>query len=415
MIRPMKKAILHHSLKSLIRLMPGFIPLLLLSALFSCNSRVAEDGEHHEEEMQPRNKKVVTITQKQFDAISLQLGRIEERNLTDVLKVTGFLKVPPQNKANITSLSGGTVQSILVREGDYVKKGQVLATLVHPELVKMQQEYLDAQSAVVYAEAEYLRQKELSQKNISAQKTLQQAQADYHSLQAKLSGLTQQLNLLGINTATVTPDHVETVISIKSPISGNISHIGVNIGSNLSPSDELMDVVDNSQLHADLFVFEQDFSKIRVGQSVDVTLTNLPGKQYKATIFAVGSAFEGGSKSIPVHAAITGDKAGLIEGMNVVAGVNIENKTTKAILSSAIVSSGGIDYIFIQDQKNETETSQAAGSLLFRQVQVKKGVTNDNYSEITPLEEIPENPAVVTSGAFYLLSMLTNEGEDHEH
>lgn len=402
-------------MKSLAKPLYRFLILIVLTAFFSCGNSGHEEEAHHGDEAQPESKKVVSITQKQFDAINIQLGRFEEKNLTDVLKVTGFLKVPPQNKANITSLSGGTVQSILVREGDYVSKGQVLATIINPELVKMQEDFLDTRSRIVFAEAEYERQKELSQKNVSSQKTFQQAQADYLSLKAKLSSLTQQLNLLGLNSAAITADRIETIISIRSPISGNISHIGVNIGNNLSPSDELMDVVDNSQLHVDLFVFEQDFSKIREGQPVDVALTNLPGKPYAAKIFAVGSAFEGESKSIPVHAAITGDKTGLIEGMNVVANVNIGNKTTTAIPSAAVVSSGGADYIFIREEAKELAAHEADNQFSFRQVQVKVGVTNEPYSEITPLEAIPENPEVVINGAFYLLSMLTNEGEEHEH
>ena len=411
----MKTLFNHTNMKSRIRLLQSLFTLITLFAFFSCGNSDPANKAQHDDEPQPKNNKVVRITQKQFKAINIQLGRIEQKNLTDVLKVTGFLKVPPQNKANITSISGGTVQSILVREGDYVNKGQMLATLIDPALVRMQEEFLDAQSKIAFAEAEYQRQKELTQKNVSAQKTFQQVQSDYLSLKAKLSSLSQQLILLGIESNAITPDHIETVISIKSPISGNISHINVNIGSNLSPADELMDVVDNSQLHVDLFVFEQDFSKIREGQSVDVMLTNLPGKQYTAKIFAVGSAFEGESKSIPVHAAITGDKTGLIEGMNVVANVNIEDKTTSAILSTAVVSSGGADYVFIRNNGHESIAHLTDEELSFRQIPVKKGVTNDTYSEITPLEEIPEDAEVVTNGAFYLLSILTNEGEEHEH
>lgn len=411
----MKTLFNHTNMKSRTRLLQSLFTLITLFAFFSCGKSDPATKAQHDDEPQPKNNKVVRITQKQFKAINIQLGRIEQKNLTDVLKVTGFLKVPPQNKANITSISGGTVQSILVREGDYVNKGQMLATLIDPALVRMQEEFLDAQSKIAFAEAEYQRQKELTQKNVSAQKTFQQVQSDYLSLKAKLSSLSQQLILLGIESNAITPDHIETVISIKSPISGNISHINVNIGSNLSPADELMDVVDNSQLHVDLFVFEQDFSKIREGQSVDVMLTNLPGKQYTAKIFAVGSAFEGESKSIPVHAAITGDKTGLIEGMNVVANVNIEDKTTSAILSTAVVSSGGADYVFIRNNGHESIAHLTDEEFSFRQIPVKKGVTNDTYSEITPLEEIPEDAEVVTNGAFYLLSILTNEGEEHEH
>jgi hypothetical protein len=65
-------------------------------------------------------------------------------------------------------------------------------------------------------------------------------------------------------------------------------------------------------------------------------LTNLPGKHYDAKIFSIGSAFEGESKSIPVHASIVGDKTGLIEGMSVIANINTGTNAVPAVPSSAI-------------------------------------------------------------------------------
>lgn len=395
--------------------------------LMSCGRTAPKVAEHPGEQEHHEQQTEVTITKKQFEAIKIQLGSIEQKNLTDVLKVAGFLKVPPQNKASVSAITGGTVQSILVHEGDFVQKGQALATLLNPEFVRMQQEFLDAQSQLTFAEAEYNRQKQLSEKNIGARKTFQQAESNYNSLKAKQNGLRQQLNLLGINTSSLSPDNISSVITIRSPIKGNISHIDINIGTTAEPSKKLMDVVDNSQLHLDLFIYEQDLLKIKVGQTVDVILTNLPGKQYTAKIFAVGSAFEGESKSIPVHAAITGDKTGLIEGMNVTANISIESNLTTAVPSTAIINSGGKDFIFLQTEgherveheHSETESKMVKEELgdvfTFSKVEVRKGVSNGAYTEITPLQEISEDPKVVINGAFYLMSMLTNEGEGHEH
>lgn len=403
--------------------------LITIIALFlmSCGNTVPEE-EHAEQHEHVESQTEVTITKKQFEAIQVQLGTIEEKNLTDVLKVTGSLKVPPQNKASVSAFSGGTVQAILVQEGDLVQSGQTLARLVNPEFVTMQQEYLDAQSRLIFAEAEFIRQKQLSEKNITAQKNYQQAESEYNSLKSKKNALIQQLNLLGINTASLTSENISSVINVKSPIKGNISHIDVNIGSTVEPSKELMDVVDNSQLHLDLFIYEQDLTKIKVGQTVDVILTNLPGKQYTAKIFAVGSAFEGESKSIPVHAAITGDKTGLIEGMNVTANISIKSNLTAAVPSSAIINNAGNDFIFIQTEGHEHTEHEHSDSeekmvkeelgdeFTFSKIEVRKGVSNGAYTEIMPLQAITGDPKVVVNGAFYLMSMLTNEEEEgHEH
>ena len=395
----------------------------LLSLISSCkNSDVKEVSGKAEESKIQEIVGQVNITKQQFDALNVAFGSIEQKNLKNNLKSTGFLTVPPQNKANITSAFGGTVQRILVKEGDKVNKGQTIVTLINPEFIKLQEQFLDAQSQLTYAEVECNRQKELSLKNVAAQKTFQQAESNFHSLKAKFNSLKGQLAILNIKTEQLTYDNISTFINVVSPIGGNVSNININIGTNAEASKTLMDVVDNSSLHLDLFVFEQELPIVKIGQNIDFSLTNLPGKNFTATIFSIGSAFENQTKTVPIHAEITGNKSGLIEGMNVTGLINIGNAPVSSVLSTALVSSAGNDYIFIQrtgdsgkKQKNankENKNEKPVSLFSFEKVQVKKGVTDGGYTEITPLRQIPGNAKVITNGAFYLMAMITNAGEE---
>lgn len=360
----------------------------------------------------PEAAKEVQIKKQQYDAIKIQLGSIEQKNMANVLKATGFLSVPPQNKASITSALGGTIRQIFVQEGDYVKKGQTLATLVNPEFVKMQQDYLETQAGLAFAKAQYERQKELSANEVSAKKTFQEAEANYLSLVAKLNSLKAQFSLMGINAANISSGNISSVINVRSPINGTISKVEVNLGLTVEPSKNLMEVVDNAHLHLDVFVYEQDLPKVKSGQNIDFTLINLPGKNYTAKIYSVGSAFENETKTISVHAEITGEKTGLIEGMNVTGLINIGQNISTAVLSSAIVSNSGNDYIFIEKQDSLHAGNEAQGLFTFEKIHVKKGITTGGYTEVSPLEEIHANAKVVTNGAFYLMAILTNAGEE---
>lgn len=395
--------------------------------LSSCGGAESEAGASKNDSAQVKPNEggnTVEITKQQFASINLQMGKIEQKNLTSTLKATGFLGVPPQSKASITSPIGGTVQSIKVQEGDHVQKGQVVCTLINPEFIKMQEEFLDVQSQLAFSENEYNRQKELSEKNVASKKTFQEAESNYRSLTAKVNSLKQQLELLNINAGNLTADKINSTINIISPISGSVSHIDINIGSNAEASKTLLEVVDNSHLHLDLFVFEQDLPKVKEEQTVDFTLTNLPGKSFSAKIYSIGSAFENETKTIPIHAEITGDKNGLIEGMNVTGSINLGNNLVPAVLTSAIASFSGSDYVFIQTAglpptahdhvKTETEVEQdkMGDMITFQRVQIKTGVTNGGYTEIIPLVQIPDTAKIVTNGAFYLSAILTNAGEE---
>lgn len=356
---------------------------------------------------------VVEVSKKQYDAISIQLGTIEKKNLANVLKATGFLSVPPQSKASITSSLGGTIKSISVQEGAAVRKGQTLATIVNPEFVRMQQEYLEAQAQLSFAKANYLRQQELAKENVSAKRVLQEAESNYKTLVARVSSLQRQFNLIGINSSSITSGNIVSSISVRSPINGTVSKVNVNLGTTVDPSTTLMTVVDNSHLHLDLFVYEQDLPKVNVGQNVDFSLTNLPGKNFLAKIYSIGSAFENETKTIPVHAEINGYIRELIEGMNVTGLINIGENATTAVLSNAVVSFSGTDYVFIKKQDTAHANQKPVdGKFVFERIRVKKGITSGGYTEITPLEEIPENAKVVTNGAFYLMAILTNAGEE---
>lgn len=384
-----------------------FITIISIALFYSCGSKSPAETEEGTtiEELVTEEINSVSVSAQQFKAIDLQLGNIEQRALSGTLKSNGFLKVPPERKADITALMPGTIKDIFIQEGDKVSKGQTLVTIVNPEFIKMQEAYLNTENELALATTEYNRQKGLSEKNISAQKTFQEAESNYKMLQTKINSLKNQLSLIGIDITNLTADKITSVIAVKSPVAGSISEIDVNIGSYVEPSNIIMDVIDNSHLHLDLFIFEQDLPKIKTDQKVTFTLINIPGKTYEAKVYSIGSAFENETKTITAHAEIVGNKTGLIEGMNVSANIEIENSTTSALPSDAIINNAGNDYIFIQKSENE-------GAYQFEKIQVKKGITNNGYTEITPLKEIPVDVKVVTNGVFYLLAILTNSGEE---
>lgn len=417
---------------------PLFILILLITSCSSENNTQVKDevAEQHEHE----NSNTVSMTPMQMKAIGLQFGTIEQKQLTASLKASGFLKVPNQNKASITSMYGGVIRSISVQPGNSVRKGQSIATVANPQLITLQEEYLSLESRVKYAQLEFNRQKELSGNNSGALKNFQQSETELSTLQIRKASLKKQLELIGVNTAKLSNDNIQSVITITSPVTGTVSRVMANIGSNVDLNSPIAEVVDNSQLHLDLFVYEKDLPKVKVGQIIHFTLTNNPGREYDAEIFGIGNTFEDASKALAVHATVKGDKVGLIEGMSITALVSLENATVQAVPTESIVNYQGRDYVFIAtdansedehhsdddgdkhdehnhshatDKKREPSTS-SEHSIVFERIPVRVGTTDVGYSEITLLKEIPSNSRIVTKGAFFLLAKMTNSGE-HEH
>lgn len=391
--------------------------LTILLILASCGSKKEETvkEEVHTEEALTNE---VSITALQMKTAGIELGTIELKNLKTSIKANGMLSVPNQNKAFITSVNSGVIRTLLIQPGSFVRKGQAVATIVNPDIARLQQELQTVNAQVSLSEIEYKRQKELVEGNAAPLKNVQRVQTELSTLRVTRNSLQKQLSAMGISTASVTRGNIITTITIRAPISGTVSNVSAQIGSNVDPSTPIAEIVNNSQLHLDLFVFEKDLPKLHANQTIHFTLTNNPGKEYDAQVYSIGTAFVNESKTIPIHAVVKGDKSGLIEGMNITAVISIGETVLPAVPTDAIVSFQGQDYVFVS--KNEPSTIQKGTDssktkdeeLNFERVQVVKGTSDVGFTEVTLMQDLPPKTRIVTKGAFFVLAKMTNIGEE---
>ncbi|MES2330747.1 MAG: efflux RND transporter periplasmic adaptor subunit [Bacteroidota bacterium] len=383
---------------------------VLSLSLASCGSKGKPKEEAVQEKKEPKgevNETGTSLTAEQIKTIGIQLGEIEQKQLTASLKTNGVLKVPNQNKASINSVYSGIIRSLLVQPGNTVTKGETIATISNPDFIQVQSEYIGLDSKIVLAEQEYNRQKELNAGNAGALKNLQAAEAEQKALRARKASMQQQIQLMGIDPSSLVSGKLVSVLSIKSPINGVVSNVMAKIGSYIDVSTAVAEIVDNSQLHLDLFVYEKDLSKLKNNLTIHFTITNDPGKEYDAKIFSLGSSFENESKAVSVHAMVSGNKTGLIDGMNVTASISLSKEVMSAIPSEAIVSHQGKDFVFVVDSVNSQKKET-----YFKMIPVAKGTSDIGYTEITLLKDIPAATKVVTKGAFFILAKMTNKSED---
>ncbi|WP_317125029.1 efflux RND transporter periplasmic adaptor subunit [Epilithonimonas vandammei] len=342
------------------------------------------------------------------------------------------MSLPNSSKANATSLYGGVIKSINVQIGDYVRKGQVIATIANPQFIQLQEEYLTINSKITFAEQEMQRQKELNTGNAGALKNLQNATAELNALRTRKASLHQQIQLMGINPNSVSNSSLKSSLIVTSPISGAISNVYGKIGSYVDVSSPVAEIVDNSSLHLHLNVFEKDLPLLKTGQTIHFTLTNNPVNEHDAVIYGIGSAFENDSKTIPIHARVKGNVKGLIDGMNITAIVSLNNVLSPSVPNDAVVDADGKKYIFVITNKKPqaageedghghdhgdektAHKEEAAGTVNFEKIEVVTGVTEMGYTSITPVTEIPKDARIVTKGAFFINAKLSGGG-GHAH
>ncbi|MBN8693107.1 MAG: efflux RND transporter periplasmic adaptor subunit [Bacteroidia bacterium] len=376
----------------------GFVFTVVLISSCGSKSEEATKEEHHEEEAS-----IVELTPEQVKIISLKLGKIEMKDLSGAIKVNGMLDVPPQNLVSISAPMGGFVKSTELLQGVKVTKGQAIVVMQHPDYIQMQQDFLETKSQLEYLELEYNRQKELSKDNVNSQKTLQQAKSQYESMLAKNAGLKSKLMMLGINGEKLTSQTMQNSITISSPISGYVTHVNVNIGMYVNPTDVMFKIVDTEHLHAELTVFEKDIPKIKLGQKVRFTLAN-ETEERTATVYLIGREIST-DRTVRIHCHLDKEDLDLLPGMYLKAYVEAGTQRLSALPNEAIVNFEGKDYVFVAEKEANH----------FKMFEVTKGISELGYTEIVTKEGLNNESLIVINGAYDILAKIKNSEEEGGH
>ena len=239
----------------------------------------------------------IPLTQQQMNNAGIKLGEMQRREMDATIQVNGLLVLRAQHMADVAPLMGGIVKAVLVKEGDNVHKGQVVAQIANTEMVALQREYFTACKEAETAELEWHRQQTLQQSGAGVKKTLQQAQTAYNIAHANATGIAQQLKQMGIDVKAVEKGRFATVFALRAPISGTVNEMTARLGSYADMQTPLMKICDNAAVEADLNVFERDIAKVKAGDRVWLTLTNQPGSKISGQVYGINQHFNTGTKA----------------------------------------------------------------------------------------------------------------------
>jgi len=362
----------------------------------------AQEEGGHEEGDEEDEEGEVHLSQLKFNSLDIKVDEIPTRSLSGLVEANGQLEVPPQYEATVTAILGANVTSIKVIEGDKVKKGQILATLAHPNLSLLQTNYVRAYNQMQFLEKEYERQKKLYEEKVGSGKTYQQTQADYLSMKGEVKGYESQLRQLSLNIEKVQGGDIYQNVPVVSPIGGFIQKVEVQIGQYVDPQKEMFMIINNDHIHADLMVFEKDIYKVKKGQTISFTVESVPGATLKAKIYSVGKQFEQNPKAVHIHAEIDQKEDFLIPGMYINGRIHTGEKPVLALPESAIIEEDGNPFIFTA----ETHQEDGETKWSFKAVEIRTGLADDGWVEIKLLEPLPEGTKVAWNNAYYLISEM---------
>lgn len=363
------------------------------------------ESENQEEEIDFQN---IPLSEKQVKAVDLKMGEAQEREMDAMLHVNGSLVLRAQDMGNVSSLMGGIVKNVYVKEGQMVSRGQVVATIENTDVVTLQREYYTAYKESEMARLELDRQKTLASAGAGIKKTLQMSEKNYKVAQANLLGTGRQLQQMGISTKQVAKGKFTTVFPLRAPISGTVSDMQASVGSYADMQTPLMKIRNNHAVECDLNVFEKDIAKVKVGDQVLVSLTNQPGVNVSGRVYGMNQYLNKGTKSVAVHVKLDAKRgAKLFEGMYVSGQIATGRQLCMTLPDKAIVSADGKQYVFALNQQHSK-----GGTYSFSRHEVTTGVSNNGYTEVALCKHLKKGQKIVTDNAFYLASLTGDHGEE---
>ena len=377
--------------------MKNIIRLFLITFLFaSCGSKTPVTEEQHTTE---EESNVITLTDAQMNNANIVAGKMEQKEITSILKVNGKIDVPPQNMVSISLPLGGYLKSTKLLPGMHVNKHEIIAVVEDNQFIQLQQDYLTAKAQLVLNETEYNRQKDLNAAKASSDKVFQQATAAFESQKILAKSLEEKLKLIGINPTKLSLQNISKSVNVYSPIDGFVTKVNVNIGKYVTPGDVLFELVNPTDIHLNLQVFEKDLNNVFIGQPVISYTNNNPAKKYRGDIILISKDVSSDGLT-EVHCHFDNYDKNLIPGMYMNAEIELKNHMSNVLPEEAVVRFEGKDYVF--EKKGETT---------FEMVPVQTGNINAGFIEITGDTTLLDK-SIVTKGAYALLMSLKNKEEE---
>ena len=373
------------------------IALSLFAVFASCSSKEKSTSEA---KALPANENVVTLTDAQIKNGAIQTGKPTTGSMSSILKVSGLVDVPPQNTVSISFPLGGYLKSTHLLEGTHVRKGQSIAVMEHQSLIQLQEDFLVAKTKTYFLQREYERQKLLNVNKSSSDKVLEQTESEYQMQRIITNSLKEKLRLIGLNPDRISENNITRSINIYSPIDGYVSAVNVNIGKFVNPSDVLFELVNPTDLHLALKVFEKDVHDIQIGQKIKAYMANNPEKIFEAEVILVSKNLDA-NRTAMIHCHFEKPEHELLPGMFLNAEIEVITNTAILVPEEAVVRSGDREYIFIEK-----------GNHHFELTPIKAGNSSNSKVEISSDKVNLLEQNIITNNAYAALMKLQNKGEE---
>jgi membrane fusion protein, copper/silver efflux system len=320
----------------------------------------------------------VDLTPERIQLIGMRTATVKREAIGGDLRTVGVVAANERGLAQINTRFGGWIQKLLVSEtGERVRRGQVLATIYSPEVFRAEQELLLTHgwsSAAGGAKPSH----------------------DHEEFAGGLdTNARQRLELLGIAPQEIDEmlrtGKATEAIPIRSTVDGYVVGKNAVAGVAVQSGSVLFEVADLTQVWVTADIYEQDISRVRVGQRARLELASYPGEMQLGKVTFIFPILDSGSRTLRLRLEFKNksDRNGprLRPGMYGTVYLDLPATAGLTVPSEAVVDTGETHYLFVSKEGGRFEPRM-----------VKVGARLKDKVEI--LSGVAEGETVVTTGNF---------------
>ena len=325
----------------------------------------------------------------------IELTSVTRQTMPVRVKCGGRIKARPGDIMSITPPHKGFIRRLNIQAGDPVKKGAILATLSHPDYLKLQQNYLSALGHYEYYRREYKRQGELAVDQAAPLSKVQKAKAYFDDYQSQVQSLEKQLGMLNIDPTQIKSGEPVTEIHLKAPISGFVSSIGVHPGQLANEEMVICKIVNMDHPRVVLDLAEQYAGGMEPGKKFSFTLAG-DRKRYEGEVKNTSQIIDPKTNTFKVYASILNAGRSFKHGRQVEASLIMGQDSVWAVPHGSLVDNQEGSFVFVLSGKG------------YQPVHIKTGNRQEGYVQII-------NPEALTNKKFAANAQVLLNYQDNQY
>jgi HlyD family secretion protein len=401
---------------------------------------------------------VVAIVKKKEVPVTIQKEKATRRNLTELVVANG--KIQPVVQVKISPEVSGEILKLPFKEGQEVKKGELLVSIRPDNYVAARDSSLanykysmansnNAAANLEKAALEYQRNQELFKKKLISDSDFLTAKTTYDVAKATLDGASEQVGMAYASLQSAKSDLLKT--DIVSPLDGKITKLSSQLGERVvgtatMAGTEIMTVSDLHEMEARVDIGEVDVVLIQAGQKVRLEVDAFKDCKFEGTVTDIANSAKNNDTSAAASSTTTQEatkfqvkirikeKEQFLPGMSVTAEIETRSRTnvvtvpiqsvttrlpkdvksTNAVQTAAAGASSTNAATKTSEHRKADEPPKAQEVVFVveddhvKMAPVKRGISDDNYVEI--LEGLTEGQEVV-SGSYKAINRELEDGK----